>query len=392
MNKRNPARTQMAINAAPPSERDRIALLAFELPGEPRSPVNYAVRLASAIEERGLDVHLFCNKPTSFHRSHLVRGIESDPAPVAQARALCSSAVEHIGRVGQEVGSFTALHAIQWSSAPAVLGSARPGQNRAVVTFLDTVFSRYGKMNGSLENAQVRRLEQEAADECDTVLAGSEPVRQELAWLYNATKAKIITADAVECPEPSRETNNGAPRLVFIGSWDAAGGADLFVDTALNLATDVSPWEFVVGGDVVSRARLQADLRRRGQIELLARFNVEETTAAALAPGAIALVPARGAASSAPVFAAWRAGCPVIVTRAGPYYDVEDEVNGLRAFPFAQSLADAARALAKGAEQIRLWGEAGRRKVENQFTWPAVAAMLELIYREKTTVALISNG
>lgn len=377
---------------ARPSARDRVALLAFELNGEPRSPVDYAVRLASAMEERGFDVHLFCNKPTAFSRSHLIRSMERDRAAVAQARSLCSSAVEHIGRVEQEFGPFIALHAIQWSSVPAVLGSARPGHSRSVVTFLDTVFSRHGAVNGSSEHAQVRRLEQEAVDGCDSVLAGSESVRQELAWLYNAANAQVVTADAVEQPVSAVETSNGSPRLVFVGTWDAAGGADLFVDTALTLMTDVSPWEFAVGEEVASRARLQADLRRRGQMDFLSRLSVEPTTAIALSPGAIAMVPARKPTSDAPVFTAWRAGCPVIVTRAGPYHEVQDGVNGACVFPFVRSFAEAAREFAKSPERIRLLGGAGRRKVENQFTWPAVAAMLEVIYREKTTVAVKPNG
>lgn len=379
------------VPKAPP--RDRIALFAFELPGEPRAPIGFASHLADALEERGLEVHLFSNQSSSFHRVHRVQPGGTVAGPVAQARALCAAAAEHIGRISHEIGPFIALHAIQWSSVPAVLSAARHGGARSVVTFLDTVFSRFGHVNGSSEVAQIRRLEQQAVDLCDVVLAGSEPIRQEVAWLYGSATARTLTVDAVENPEKSAMPQSGvAHRLAFAGSWDSAGGADLFLETARVLAEDDPSWRFVVSEDVVSRARLEADLRRRGQTALFARIDVEKTAALALSRGVLALVPARQSVSSAPVFAAWRAGCPVIVARTGPCYEVEDGVNGRRAFPFAKALADAVRAAASDPKQLQMWGEAGRRKVENQFTWPAVAAILEQMYRETTNASVGSYG
>lgn len=379
------AATQPRETPSSESPPRRIALVAFDVPQDVRSPLTYARHLALALEAQGWEVHLFCNKPVPFPRAHLLQPGSAGASPVAQARALCAAAVEHIGRVSHEVGPFSAIHAIQWSSVPAALSMARHGETRSVVTFLDTVFSRRGTVSGSPEISQVRQLEQQAVSLSDVVLAGSEPVRQELAWLYGASSAACVAADAVDAPDsPAPVFVPPVRRLAFAGSWDAAGGADLFLETERLLVESDPAWRFVISEESVSRARLDADLRRRGQSAFLAHVDVAKTLAEGLAQGALVLVPARECTTNAPVFAAWRAGCPVIVARTGPHHEVEEGVNGRRAFPFAQSLANAVRDVASDTDRVRTWGAAGRRKLENQFTWPAVATMLEKVYREMT--------
>lgn len=359
----------------------RIALVAFDLPGDRRSPVAYAARLAGALEEQGAEVHLFCNVSRAQPGWHHVKAAEADAGPVSLARGLCASAAQHLARVSHEGGAFGAMHAIQWSAAPAVLGFARRGPARVAVSFLDTVFSRHGHVNGSPEVAQVRHLEQEAADLCPLVFAGSIPVQQELAWLYGRVDTQVQTADPLDPPG----TTPPAPalrRVAFSGTWDAAGGADLFLETARLLREQDPTWRFSCGEDVVSRVRLEADLRRRGQAALLGAFDVEPTSEAALERAAVALVPARQPYDCTALHAAWRAGRPAVVARTGPRHEVEEGINGLLAFPFARSLADAILAAVAAPSQLAKWGAAGRAKLENQFTWPSLAARLGLLYRE----------
>ncbi len=372
--------------------RPRIALFAFELQGEPRSPLAFAVQLATALEQGGLDAHIFSNKPSTFPRTHVIQSNEVSSAPIAQARALCAAAAEHVGHIAQQVGPFLACHAIQWSSVPAVLSAARHGGARSIVTFLDTVFSRHGQVNGAPEVAQVRRLEQVAAEQCDEVLAGSEPVRQELAWLYSSTSARVITSEALDAKPTEEEIiPASAYRLAFLGTWDATGGSDLFLETIRLLAPGNVLWQFAVSGDSVPRARLEADLRRRGQGDLIARIEEGATADSILLPGTIALIPARQSLSLAPVLAAWRAGCPVVVARTGPHHVVDEAVNGCRTLPSATAMADVARKMAINPERVHAWGVAGRRKFEKQFTWSAVVLSMSALYRKSSRTELIAH-
>ena len=368
-------------SSAPVHPPLRIALVAFDLPGDVRSPVAHAVRLAQALTDLGAEAHVFANATGAYPRLHRLAVPAPSDQPVAAARALCAAAAEHLGRATQEGGAFRALHAIQWSAVPAVLAAARRGESLRVATLLDTVFSRHEGVNSSAEIAHVRRLEQQAVDACDVVLAGSEPVRQELAWLYGRSAAHTFVshADAVETgPAPAP----GADRCVaFAGTWDASGGADLFLDTARLLAAADEDWRFAVPAGAVSKTKLEVDLRRRGAPGLADRFAVAESEEAALSSAALALIPARDARRADAVFRAWRAARPVVVTRTGPHHDVEEGRDGHRAFPFARSLADAVLAATADASRLRACGAAGRLKLENQCTWPAVATKLLAIYR-----------
>ncbi len=379
--RRESAASTRVEEAAP--ARPRIALFAFELLGEPRSPLSFATLLAAALERNELVVHLFSNKPTSFPRTHVITSSEPSSAPVAQARALCAAATEHVGHVAQQEGPFVACHALQWSSVPAVLSAARHGGARSLVTFLDTVFSRHGQVNGEPDVAQVRRLEQVAVERCDEVLASSEPIRQELAWLYGSAVARVVAAEPMEpFPTGDEVIPASAHRLAFLGSWDAAGGSDLFLETLRILAADNPAWRFAVSGDSVPRARLEADLRRRGQGELIERIETGPNAGAILVPGTIALVPSRQALSLAPVLTAWRSGCPAIVSRTGPYHAIDEDLNGFCTLPSATAMAEAARKMALNPELVHARGAAGRRKFEKQFTWSAVVHTMNDLYRE----------
>lgn len=361
----------------------RVALLAFDLPGDAPAPTSYALSLARALDRHGVAVHLFSNVSLDFPRCVAIATPSGVSGPVATARALCSTAAAHVDRIGRELGAFDAIHAVQWSSAPVALGSARRGSCKSVVTFLDTVFSRHGHVNGTPEVAQVRVLEQQAAEGCDTILAASEPVRQEIAWLYgrSAPRQAITPLAPVDVLSERPEAPKSPYQVAFAGTWDDAGGADLFIEIARLLAARATHWRFCLGADTVAAARLESDLRRRGRAELFARFDFTPDAATARQQASLVVVPARSDGNASAIHAAWAHARPVAVTRSGPHHDVSAGIDGYIAIPRAPALAECVERALSDPPRSRAMGEAGRHKVENNFTWSAVASKVSAIYR-----------
>ncbi len=380
---------------APVHAPPRVALFAFDLPGEPRSAVAYARSLARALAARGSEIHLFINAPAAAPapgvREQQVLSTEPDLAGVPLARNLCAALSDHVARAMREYGAFQVAHACQWSSAPAALVARRHGAVRAVVSFLDTVFSRDGACNRDERTAQVRRIEQQAAQEADALVAGSESVRQELAWLYGADEKRVHTwyADALEEEAaPDSAAARAALRLApddravaFAGDWSPAGGSDLFLELARLLRLQEPALRFCVAVEGAGAARVEADIKRRGLGDAFRFAPASAGADAALAACDVAVVPARVATSYRPVFRAWRAARPVVVARTGPTHVLEAGRTGVLAFPYAQALADAVAPLLADRAAAAAMGDAGRRALDHAFTWPHTAINLTKLYR-----------
>jgi len=79
---------------------------------------------------------------------------------------------------------------------------------------------------------------------------------------------------------------------------------------------------------------------------------------------------------------AWCMGRPVIAGDIPPLREVVREgIDGLHATNDPRSIADAILTLLSDPARAAAMGAAGRRRVEERFTWPAIAAQTEVAYR-----------
>lgn len=356
----------------------RIGILARASADEPRDPLAYAVLLARALREAGHEVHLLADRPPEappddlpFQRVSPSPGEAADV--VAAARLFCAALVPVIGRLSQDHGPFHILHACSWTTAPAALSARRHGGASAVVTFLDTVFSRTGHCNGDRLTAHIRNLEQQAAREADLLVAGNEAVRRELAWLYGAEgdRVSVVSADALwSRPSPRGPRAPDTPPCVgFAGPWSAEGGSDLFLQAVRTLADAHPDVRMVVAAEGLAPAKLEADLRRRG---LTDRLVATPTGLDPLAACDVVVVPARGPVGHSGVYRARALGLPVVVARTGPAELVEPGRTGSLAFPFPASLV----------REIKFWLSGTLRVTPSDaFTWRDAAINLGAYYR-----------
>ncbi len=103
---------------------------------------------------------------------------------------------------------------------------------------------------------------------------------------------------------------------------------------------------------------------------------------AALASVDVFVLPAVGEGLSMAVLEAMAAGLPVILTPGCNLPDVETRGAGLLVDRAVEPLAAALRTLLTDADRRKAMGEQGRAWVRESFTWPAIAAQTEVLYRQ----------
>ncbi len=103
---------------------------------------------------------------------------------------------------------------------------------------------------------------------------------------------------------------------------------------------------------------------------------------AALATADVFVLPAVGEGLSMAVLEAMAAGLPVIVTPGCNLPDVETRGAGLLVERAVEPLAAALRTLLTDADRRKAMGEQGRAWVRESFTWPAIAAQTEALYKQ----------
>lgn len=94
-------------------------------------------------------------------------------------------------------------------------------------------------------------------------------------------------------------------------------------------------------------------------------------------------VPSRNEPFGIIVLEAWSAGKPVVVSRnGGPDEFVWHQVNGLKIYPNAESVAWGIGTLFTNFEWARWMGRNGRIAAESAFSWDAVANHVSHVYMQ----------
>jgi len=107
----------------------------------------------------------------------------------------------------------------------------------------------------------------------------------------------------------------------------------------------------------------------------------EARKAEAYAEAAIFAMPSEHETFGHTYLEAWCAGRPVIAGDIAPLREiVRDGIDGLHAANDPRSVADAILALLADPARAAAMGAAGRERVRERFTWPAIAALTEAAY------------
>ena len=231
-----------------------------------------------------------------------------------------------------------------------------------------------------------------AARRSDRVVAISSYTADEVRELADVPIDVIPYTTSL--PEPGaraqRRSAGGSFTVLFVGRLVERKGVHHLVDAISALPSDVDA-RLVIVGDGPERASLEARIRAKGldgRIALRGRVSdaaLQDAYASADAVVLPAVVDRRGDTEGLGVvlLEAMNYGVPVVASEIGGITDiVEDGVSGLLVPPGdAAALAEALARVARDPALAARLGEAGRRRLHARFTWEAIVARWDAVYR-----------
>jgi glycosyltransferase involved in cell wall biosynthesis len=183
---------------------------------------------------------------------------------------------------------------------------------------------------------------------------------------------------------PSQAAKAHPPLIVTNKHLEPAYGIDVLLD-ALTRIQDVA-WQVEILGDGGLRQSVAASIFAAGigaRVRLPGRVP-PETVAERLGIATVAVYPSRRESFGVATLEASAMGIPVIAARVGGLPEVvEDGVTGTLVDPErADLLAEAIREVVGRPDRARAMGAAGRRLVEERYTWARAVDGMEAVYRE----------
>ncbi|MGH7528794.1 MAG: glycosyltransferase [Gemmatimonadales bacterium] len=286
---------------------------------------------------------------------------------------------------------YDVIH-VHWPMPLALLGWAAQRARRApVVTTFYGVELRWVK--SALK--PLRRLLVWAARRSARVVAISSYTAAELRELVDVSVEVIPYAAAVPAPAlpdggpPAPRARTESPTILFVGRLVERKGVVHLITALARLQAGGA--RLVVVGDGPERPRLETRAREAGvagRVEFSGRVPDAELRRAYAAADVVvlpAVQDARGDTEGLGVvlLEAMQYGVPVIASRTGGIVDiVVDGETGLLVPPGdAAALARALERVLEDPAYARALGAAGRARLAQRFSWEAVTARWEAVYR-----------
>jgi glycogen synthase len=384
----------------------KVALLSWEsLHSIPVGGVAvHVTELAAALERKGHEVHVFTRMrggQPSYERIHGVHyhrcQFRLDPDFVEEINHLCRSLVHEVFQTENCIGAFDVIHAHDWLTANAMIWIKQGRGRKTVVTMHSTEYGRCGNLFLDGRSRGVREQERAATYWADRVITVSHSLQKEIMWMYETPEWKTsIIYNGVNAHVYDGYTDPGAvkarygigpmdPTVLFSGRLVFQKGPDLLVEAIPFILANYPSAKFIFVGDGEMRHAVEGrahQLRVAHATRFLGFRNGYELADLYKACDTVC-VPSRNEPFGIIVLEAWSAGKPVVVSRnGGPDEFVWHQVNGLKIYPTAESVAWGIGTLFTNFEWARWMGRNGRVAAENAFSWDAVADHVSHVYMQ----------
>ncbi len=364
----------------------------------------HVTELASALERRGHEVHVFTPPGYGTGGVSRIDGVWYHYCPhalrrdfVDEIQEMCRSFVWHFFQAEDYGGHFDVVHAHDWlaSNAMVWIHRGRP-DHRTVLTMHSTEFGRSGNHFWGGIAARIRDHERHGTYCADRVIAVSQSLKQELMWMYNLPDWKCsVIYNGVSAHRYDGSINVAAvkarysvgpvdPTVLFCGRLALQKGADLLLEAVPGLLRWYPRARFLFVGDGHMRGYLQrrADqlgvahatrfLGQRHGGELVTIFKACD----------VVCVPSRNEPFGIIILEAWAAGKPVVASQnGGPNELIWHNVTGLKIYPLVESVGWGLGTLFTNFEWGRWMGGNGRRAAETAFSWELAAERTERCYQ-----------
>jgi glycosyltransferase involved in cell wall biosynthesis len=363
----------------------------------------HVTELSRALAKVGHEVHLFTRlgpKQEHYEKAHgvFVHRCEFDQHNdfTHEMWNMCRAFEHHFFTTRALVGEFDVIHAHDWMTAEMLSLIGSQCHARRILTMHSTEYGRCGNNFYGGRSEAVRHNEWRGIFIAERVICVSKSLKDEIGWMYTAPADKVhVVYNGVRPELFDFKVDPGAvkqslgiapmePTILFAGRIVYQKGVDILLNAIPFVLQHVPEAKFILAGDGEMRWDLEHSARDRG-LEPSLRWlgKVEHVRLRQLFRSCDAVcVPSRNEPFGIVILEAWAARKPVVATKnGGPGEFVEHDVTGFSVFDTADSVAWGLGQVFMDFKRARRMGEAGRKAVEERFTWDKIAGQTLEVYR-----------
>ncbi len=189
-------------------------------------------------------------------------------------------------------------------------------------------------------------------------------------------------------PRSVGEEADAPVRFIYVGRLEPVKGVDLVLQAATLLRSALPggapAWSLTLAGDGSQRAALEAQAHALGLADRVRFLGTRQDVANLLSSNDVLVLPSRWEGMPNVALEAMACGLPVIATAVGgtPEVVAHRETGILVPPEQPLALAQAMAVLLADASLREKMGQAGRRRVETEFSIDTAVARTEALYRE----------
>ena len=359
--------------------------------------------LACALQRKGHEVHVF-TRLGSGQQSYYecIFGVHYHRCPypsssdfIEDINNMCRSFVDTFLATEDHIGRFDIIHAHDWLASNAVVWIKEARGHKSIMTFHSTEYGRCGNNFFNGTSARVRDHERHGSYCADRVIAVSNTLKNEVAWMYNLPAEKVTTIyNGVNCRDYNgwidsasvrRQYDIGPldPMVLFVGRIVYQKGPDLLAEAIPHILKHYPNAKFVFVGDGDMRWDVEARTKGLGigpAVRFLGYRNGWRLVDLFKACDLVC-VPSRNEPFGIVILEAWSAGKPVVASSVGgPSEIIWHDVTGLKINPNPDSVAWGIGSTFENFDHARWMGANGRMAVETAFSWDVIGDHVLEVY------------
>jgi len=363
----------------------------------------HATELASALERKGHEVHVFTRMGKPDHPQYeRIQGVHYHRIPFAfhsdfveEVNIMCRSFVDAFFQTEDYVGPFDIVHAHDWLTSNAMAWIKEGRGHKSILTVHSTEYGRCGNNFFGGNSLRIRDHERHGTFCADAVISVSKTLKNEIKWMYNLPDWKVNVIynginyrafDGWIDPAAVRmEYGIGPmdPLALFVGRMVYQKGPDLMLEALSHVLKYHHNAKFVFVGDGEMRWDIENRARAIG-VSHAARFLGYHNgwrLADLYKASDVVCVPSRNEPFGLVILEAWSAGKPVVASsNGGPSEIVWHDVTGYKIYDNADSIAWGIGTVFSDFDHARWMGRNGRIAVETAFSWDIVADQVLKLY------------
>lgn len=364
----------------------------------------HVTELACALERKGHEVHIFTRMAHPGHPQYeRIHGVHYHRCPFAcqpdfveEINSMCRAFVNTVFHVEDYMGAqFDIIHAHDWLASNAMVWIKQGRGRKGVLTMHSTEYGRCGNNFYGGNSARIRDHERHGTFCADKVIAVSNAMKNEIAWMYNLPDWKVSVIyngvshrnyDGWIDPAGVRQQYGIGPMdpmVLFSGRMVYQKAPDLLVESIPHILKHYGNAKFVFAGDGEMRWGVERRAHHIGvghATRFLGFMNGWRLADLYKATDCVC-VPSRNEPFGIVILEAWSAGKPVVASSSGgPGEIIWHDVNGLKIYPNPDSVAWGIGTLFSDFEHARWMGRNGRVAVETAFNWDVIADQVLNVY------------